>query len=257
MRSIPWHDIAVEVISHIDPSDTPTLLACSLTHPLWTHPAQRQLHNTLKIQNRKDMRLWDQFDAKDNLIPHVRHLIYCGDRDNLLRSYDFLKTRGGQLIGFNQLHTLEIRHLALDRFDPESLRLAFGHLGGTLRALLIRDATLTLNRFIELLNLFPRLQCLGLDCFTVVPEPSPPPSERPVFRGTLNISGPVKKYGLRFIMDLTQTFPNFSLVRLRLNLSYHATRRLLEIPGFAKNITTMLLGYQDGKPGSPPQQDRD
>ena len=251
MRPIPWHDIAVEIVSHIDPSDTPTLLACSLTHPSWTLPAQSRLYYTLKIQNREDMHRWAQFGAKYRFIPYIRHLIYCGDQDDPLRPCDFLKIHGVKFIDFNKLHTLEIRHLALEQFDHDLFRLAFGHLGGTLRALLIRDATLTLNNFLEFLNLFPRLQCLGLDSFTIIQKPSPVPNERPIFRGTLNLSGPVKKFGLRFIMDLTRMLPNFSAVRLRLNLSYRITRRLLEIPVLANNVTTLLLGYQGGKPNSP------
>jgi len=250
MPPIPWHDIAVEIISHIDPSDTPTLLACSLTHPSWTLPAQRRLYHTLKIQNRKDMRRWYRFDAENRFTPYVRHLVYSGDQNDPIRPYDLLDIHGGRFMDFKP-HTLEIRHLALEQFDPGSLRSAFGRLGGTLRALLIRDTTLTLNKFIQFINLFPQLQCLGLDCFTVIRESSPPPRERPEFRGTLNLSGPIRRYGLRFIMELTQMLPNFSSIRLRLNLSYHTTRRLLEIPGVANNVTTMLLGYQDGKPDSP------
>jgi len=153
---------------------------------------------------------------------------------------------------FNRLHTLEIQHLALERFDLDLFRLAFRHLGRSLKALLLRDATLTLNKFLEFLNLFPLLQCLGLDRFKVVRELSPAPKERPVFRGTLNLSGPIRKHGLGFIIDLTKMLPNFPSVRLRLNLSYHVTRRLLEIPHLANNVTTMLLGYQCGKSGSPP-----
>jgi hypothetical protein len=163
-----------------------------------------------------------------------------------------MKIHGMKFVDFNKLHTLEIRHLALERFDRHLFTLAFGHLGGTLRALLIKDVTLTLNKFLQFLNLFPRLQCLGLDSFTIVHKPSPVSNERPIFRGTLNLSGPVKRYGLRFITDLTQMLPNFSAVRLRLNLSYHTTRRLLEIPVLANSVTTMLLGYQGGKHGSPP-----
>ena len=250
MPPIPWHDIAVEIISHIDPCDIPTLLACSLTHPLWKLPAQRRLYHTLKIQNREDMRRWYRFDAGGRLMPYVRHLIYSGDQDHPLRPYDFLDMHGGRFMDFKP-HTLEIRHLALEQFDPGSLRSAFGGLGGTLRALLIRNTTLTLDNFLQFINLFPRLQCLGLDNFTVIHNPSPFSRERPKFRGTLNLSGPIGRCGLRFIMDLTQMLPNFSSVRLRLNLSYHTTRRLLEIPGVANNITTMLLGYQDGKPDLP------
>ena len=252
MRPIPWHDIAVEIISHIDPSDSLTLLACSLTHPSWTLPAQRRLYHTLQIQSREDMHRWSQFGAKYRFIPYVRHLIYCGDQNDPLRPCDFLKIHGIKFMDFNKLHTLEMRHLALERFNNDLFRLAFGHLGRTLRALLLRDATLTLNKFLEFLNLFPRLQCLGLDNFTIVHKPSPIPNERPNFRGTLNLSGLVKKHGLGFITDLTQMLPNFSGVRLRLNLSYHTTRRLLEIPVLANNVTTMLLGYQGGKPDSPP-----
>ncbi|KAF9645974.1 hypothetical protein BDM02DRAFT_3189225 [Thelephora ganbajun] len=248
MRPIPWYDIAFEVISHIDPCDTPTLLACTLTHSLWTIPAQRRLYQTLKIRNGEGMRRWYEFDTNDRLTSYVRHLIYCGDEGNPLRPRDFLEMYGRQFLCFNKLHTLEIRHLDLEQFDLNSFMLAFGHLGDTLRALLIGNVKMSLNRFLELLSLFPRLQCLGLACFTIGREPSPVPSERPTFRGTLNLSGPVDKHGLRFITDLTRMLPNFSSVRLRLNLSYHATRRLLETPGLANNVTTMLLGYQDGIP---------
>ena len=202
------------------------------------------------------MHRWGQFGAKYRFIPYIRHVIYCGDQDDPLRPCDFLQIHGAKFMDFSKLHTLEIRHLALEQFDHDLFRLAFGHLGGTLRALLIRDSTLTLNKFLEFLNLFPRLRCLGLDNFTVVHNPSPVPSELPVFRGTLNLSGPVKKYGLGFIMDLTQMLPNFSAVRLRLNLSYHTTRHLLQIPGLANNVTTLLLGYQGGKLGLAPPLDR-
>lgn len=254
MRTIPWHDIAVEIISHVDTSDTPTLLACSLTHPSWTLPAQRRLYHTLRIQNREDMRQWDKFTAKARFVPHVRHLAYCGDRDDPLRPCDFLGMHHTKFMDFNKLHTLEIQYLALERFDLDLFRLAFRHLGRSLRALLLRDATLTLNKFLEFLNLFPLLQCLGLDRFKVVRELSPTPKERPVFRGTLNLSGPIRRHGLGFIVDLTQMLPNFPSVRLRLNLSYYVTRRLLEIPHLANNVTTMLLGYQCGKPSSPLRQ---
>ena len=251
MQPTPWHNIVVGIVSHIDPSDTSTLIACSLTHPSWTLPAQRRLYHTLRIKNREDMCRWGLFDVRDRFTPYVRHLIYCGDRENPLFPCDFLRTCGAKFRDF-KLHTLEIRHLALERFDVDLFMLVFGHLRETLRALLIRDATLTLNKFLEFLNLFPLLQCLGLDRFTVVREPSPFPSQRPIFQGTLNLSGPLKKYGLRFIMNLTQMLPNFSSVRLRLNLSYRATRRLLEVPRLANNVTTMLLGYQTGKLDLPP-----
>jgi len=147
---------------------------------------------------------------------------------------------------FKRLHTLEIRRLALERFDPDLFRLAFGHLGETLRALLLRGATLTSNKFVELLNLLPRLHCIGLDCFTVARRPFRAPRKLPAFAGTLNLSGPVNEHSFRFMVNLPRILQNFSLVRLRLNLSYDATRRLLHVPGFASNVTTMLLGYQDG-----------
>ena len=197
------------------------------------------------------MRRWYEFVAKDRFTPYVRHLIYYGGRRSRLRPYDFLETYGGHFLDFKNLHTLEMRHLALERFDLDLSRLAFGHLGKTLRALLIRDATLTLNKFLELLSLLPRLHCLGLDCFTVIRGPFQALKKLPVFRGTLNLSGPVNKSGFRFIASLPRMLPNFPSVRLRLNLSYDITRRLLEAPGFAKNVTTMLLGYQIGKPYPP------
>jgi len=151
-----------------------------------------------------------------------------------------------------------MRHLALGTFDLDSFKLAFGHLGKTLGALLISDATLTLNKFLELLTLFPRLKSLRLHRFTISREYLQVPSELLIFRGTLNLSGPVNKYGLRFIEDLTQILPNFSSIRLRLNLGYQATKYLLGIPGFANHVTTMLLGHQDGEPDlSLYQQGRD
>lgn len=249
MRPIPY-DIAFEVFSHIDPRNTPTLLACSLAHPSWTLPAQRRLYHTVQIRNREGMRRWYEFDAKDKFIPYVRHLVYCGDEEDPLGPHDFLEMYGGQFLGFTKLRTMEIRHLALERFNPDSFRSVFGHLRKTLRALLISDATLTLSGTLGLLNLFPRLHCLGLDHFMIAPEPFQVPSEPPLFRGTLNLSGPVNERCLRFIEDLTWTLPNFSSVRLRLNLSHHATQQLLEIPGFANHVTTMLLGYQDGNANS-------
>ena len=248
--SIPWDDIAPEVISHIDPWDTPTLFACSLTHTSWRLPAQRRLYHTVEIRSREDIRRWYEFDAKEKFIHYVRHLVYSGDEGNPLGPRDLSEMFGGQFLGFKEIHTLEIRHLTLGWFDLDLFRLAFGHLRKTLRALLIRDATVTLNKLLELLTLFPRLHCLGLDRFTVVREPFQALGELPFFRGTLNLSGPVDGYGLRFIEDLTRMLPNFPSVRLRLNLSYHATRHLLKIPSFPNHITTMLLGYQDGKPDS-------
>ena len=254
MRHTPWHDIAFEVISRIDPCDTATLIACSLTHPSWTLAAQRRLYRTLKIRNGAAMRRWYEFDAKDRFTPYVRHLIYYGDDATPLRPRDFLDMYGSQFSCFDKLDTLEIRYLELERFDPHLFRFAFGHLRNSLKALYIRDATMTLNKFLGLLSLFPRLRCLGLCHFTIGHEPSQVTNERPAFRGTLNLSGPVNEYGLRFIMGLTQNLPNFSSVRLRLNLSDRATRRLLEIPCIAKNVTTMLLGYQDGKSGPSPHE---
>jgi len=247
MRPIPY-DIVFQIISHVDPCDATTLHACSLTHSSWTLDAQRRRFHTVEIRNREDMRRWNEFEEKDGLVPYVRHLVYSGDKENPLGPRDFFEAYGGQFQGFENLHTLEVRHLALGPFDLDLFRLAFGHLGNTLRALLISDATLTLNKFLELLSLFPRLQSLGLDRFTIAREYLHIPSELPLFRGTLNLSGPVNKYSLRFIEDLTRTLPNFSSVRLRLNLGYQATRCLLEIPGFANHVTTMLLGYQDDVP---------
>jgi len=246
MRPLPY-DIIFQVISHIDPCDTSTLSACSLTHSSWTLDAQRRRFHTVEIRKREDMRRWYEFHAKDRFIPCVRHLIYSGDKENPLTPHDFLDAYGGQFQSFDEVHTLELRHLAMGTFDLELFRLAFGHLGKTLKALLISDATLTLNTFLELLTIFPRLQSLGLDRFAITREYLQVPSELPPFRGTLNLSGPVNKYGLRFIEDLTRKLPNFSSVRLRLNLGYRATQYLLGIPGFAKHVTTMLLGYQDGK----------
>jgi len=248
MRPVPY-DIVFQVISHIDPCDSLTLSACSLTHSSWTLDAQRRRFHTVEILNREHMRRWYEFDAKDRFIPYVRHLIYCGNKGDPLGPHDFFEMYDGQFQDFDQLHTLEMRHLVLGSFDLDLFKLSFGHLGKTLRALHISDATLTLNKFLELLTLFPRLQSLGLERFTISREYLQVPSELPLFRGTLNLSGRVNKYGLRFIEDLGQMLPNFSSVRLRLNLGYHATRHLLEIPGFANHVTTMLLGYQDGKPG--------
>jgi len=248
MRPIPY-DVVFQIISHVDPCDATTLHACSLTHSSWTLDAQRRRFHTVEIRNREDMRRWDEFEEKDRLIPYVRHLIYSGDKGNPLGPRDFFEAYGGQFQSFENLHTLEMRHMALGSFDLDLFRLAFGHLGKTLQALLLSDATLTLNKFLELLTIFPRLQSLGLDRFTISREYLQFPSELPLFRGTLNLSGPVNKYSLRFIEDLTRTLPNFSSVRLRLNLGYQATRYLLEIPGLANHVTTMLLGYQDGEPG--------
>lgn len=248
MQSNPWRVIVVEVISHIDPRDTTTLLACSLTHRSWTLVAQRRLYRTLNIRNGEAMRRWHEFDAKNRFIPYIHHLIYCGDKANALRPRDFLGIYGRQFLYFNKLDTLEMRYLELDRFTPNSLRMAFGRLGGTLRALYIRDSTITTNKFLQLLNLLPQLHCLGLSRFAIGRESSRFTGDRPTFRGTLNLSGPVSKRGLKFIVDLTRELPNFSSVRLRLNLSYRITRRLLEIPDIANNVTTMLLGYQDDAP---------
>jgi hypothetical protein len=249
MESILWHDIAFEIVSHIDPGDTAMLAACSLTHPSWTLAAQRRLYRTLKIRDGEAMRRWHEFAAKGKFTPYVRHLIYCGDTTNPLRPRDFLDIYGSQFLCF-KLDTLEMRYLELERFDHNLLRLTFRHLGGILKALHISDATVTLHKLLELLSFLPRLQCLALSRFTIGRETSQIPSTRPAFRGTLNLSGPVNERGLRFIMGLTQMLPNFHSVRLRLNLSYHATRRLIEIPGIATNVTTMLLGHQDGKCGS-------
>jgi hypothetical protein len=253
MRSIPWDDLASEIINNIDTRDTPTLLACSLTHPSWTLPAQRRLYRIVKILNREDMCRWSEFDAKDRFTSYVRHVIYYGNEENPLGPDELLEVDGGPFLGFNGLDTLELRHVALEVFDLDLFKLAFGHLGGTLRALLLKDARLTLNKVLELLNLFPRLHLLGLDCFTITPEYSQVPSELPGFYGTLNLSGPVDGDHIQFIEHLTETLPNFSAVRLRLNLSYPATRHLLGIPGFAKHVTTILLGHQYGKLDSPPK----
>ena len=260
MRPIPY-DIVFQVISHVDPCDATTLSACSLTHSSWTLDAQRRRFHTVEFRDREDMRRWDEFDEKDRFTPCVRHLIYSGDKENPLGPYDF-EAYDGQFQSFSEVDTLELRHLALGTFDLEWFRLAFGHLGKTLKALLISDATLTLNKLLELLTIFPRLQSLGLDRFTITREYLRAhylraPEELPPFCGTLNLSGPVNKHGLRFVEDLARKLPNFSLVRVRLNLSYHATLHLLQIPGFANHVTTMLLGYQDGKPGSPPAPERD
>jgi len=94
------------------------------------------------------------------------------------RSVDFLEAYGGQFQSFDKLDTLEMRYPALGAFDLDLCGLAFGHLGKTLRALLISDATLTLNKFLELLTLFPRLQSLGLDRFTISHEYLQLPSYR-------------------------------------------------------------------------------
>ena len=253
MRPIPY-DIIFQIISHVDPCDATTLHACSLTHSSWTLDAQRRRFHTVRIRNREDIYRWNEFEERDRFIPYVRHLVYSGDKENPLRPHDFFEAYEGQFQSFDKLETLEMRHLALGSFDLDSFKLAFGHLGKTLRALLISDATLTLNKLLELLTLFPRLQSLGLDRFTIIREYLHVPSELPLFRGTLNLSGPVNKYSLRFIEDLTRTLPNFSSVRLRLNLGYQATRYLLGIPGFANHVTTMLLGYQDGEPDLPIHQ---
>lgn len=248
MRSNPWRVIVAEVISHIDPRDTTTLLACSLTHRSWTLIAQRRLYSTLNIRNGEALRRWHEFDAKNKLIPYIHHLIYCGDKAHSLRPRDFLGIHGRQFLYFNRLDTLEMQHLELERFTPNSLKMAFGHLRDTLRALYISDSTITTNKFLQLLNLLPQLHCLGLSRFTIGRESSRFTGDRPAFRGTLNLSGPVSKRGFKFIVDLTRELLNFSSVRLRLNLSYRTTQRLLEIPDIANNVTTMLLGYQDDMP---------
>ena len=248
MRPIPpWRAIAFEIVSHIDPGDTATLLACSLTHSTWTLAAQRRLYHKLRIRSRQAMRRWHEFDADNKFTPYVRHLIYYGDEINPLRPRDLLGVYGSRLLRFDKLDTLEIRFTELERFDLHLFRLSFGHLGGTLKALHICDATMTLSKILGLISLFPRLKFLGFARFQIGREPPAISSSRPSFRGTLSLSGPVDKRGLRFIMDLTRMLLNFSSVRVRLNLSYHVTRRLLEIPGFANNVTTMLLGCQDGR----------
>ena len=169
--------------------DRQSLKSCSLVAKSWIDPSRRRLFETVLISN-TDRRLWlDKISPTNTeLLRHVRSLFYVGyyPRDHKpFPKYTDTDDLYPYFPSFRQLDDIIISDARISSDIPEQIEM-FSSCQQALSSLALSTVSLQWRSFIALIDYFPNLRNLELQCLSFEDENrNPPPLSRPL-HGTLS-----------------------------------------------------------------------
>ena len=178
-------DKVIDEVAQCD--STYTLRSCCLVQKRWVERSRRHLFKEINLYATDHFRDWIKFVPIHPNGPyhHVHDLTYRQGATPL-GPKQLLDLHPGHFTSFTRLESLRIFNLSLRRFTSTSMTKAFGTVGCSVRTLIAKDITLTLNSLLMFLVHFPRLETLYLgDRLSTVPEKKKRPQNLPNLTGEL------------------------------------------------------------------------
>ena len=237
---------------------TRTLYTCSLVQKRWVKRCRSHLFRSLSLYRLDDFQDWIKtFPPGPNSLHH--HILYLSYRQGsaILGPKQLLDLYPDHFTSFTRLETLQIFNLSLRQFNSTSMKRAFGPVGSSMRTLVARDVTLTLNSLLMFLLHFPHLQSLDLgDNLNMLPENKKRPPDLPSFAGELSLVSMGSAQG-PFVLEFSKLPLRYSELDIEFRWNSEILNAMAHlILTCSRTLETLALKYSrtlfvEGRPNAP------